>query len=85
MEKITLKTRKLRELYGHSQAAIAFHLGISQAAYCKKESGQTQFTIECLEKLADIYQLTTTDLLNSPVQDLLIQALRSSASQGRRL
>ncbi len=75
MEDLTTKVRTLREVYGYSQEAIAFQLGISQAAYCKRECGKTRFTFDCIQKLACVYDLPMTVLISSTTQELAIQAL----------
>lgn len=78
MEKITIKARKLREIYGYSQEYVAFEMGISQAAYSKKESGRTRFTLECLEKLSVLYRFSLMELISLPAQELLIRAIRNT-------
>lgn len=75
MDELTIKVRTLREMYGYSQEAIAYQLGISQAAYCKRESGKTRFTFECIQKLAEVYQLPMTELISRTAQELALQAL----------
>ncbi|GAB4000688.1 hypothetical protein GCM10028807_54470 [Spirosoma daeguense] len=65
------KLRRLRQLFGYSQEYIAFNIGMTQPAYCKWESGQTQPPINKLEDLANIYQLTLGDLLTESDMDLI--------------
>jgi transcriptional regulator with XRE-family HTH domain len=81
MEEISIKVRRLRETYGYSQESIAFQLGISQAAYCRRECGKTRFTFECTQRLAQLYQLPLADLLNNSVQELLIRAIEKCHSK----
>lgn len=78
MEEISIKVRKLRESYDYSQESIAYQLGISQAAYCRRECGKTRFTLDCVQKLASIYHLSLIDLINNSVQDLVIQAIQNN-------
>jgi len=79
MEKITIKMRKLREIYGYSQEYVAFEMGISQAAYSKKENGQTRLTFECLEKLSKIYRFSFMELISLPAQELMIRAIQANS------
>lgn len=58
------KLRRLRQLFGYSQEYVAFNMGMTQPAYCKWESGQTQPSIGKLETLACLYQLTIAELLS---------------------
>ncbi|GAB3706172.1 hypothetical protein GCM10027592_39400 [Spirosoma flavus] len=63
MPLLSEKLRRLRQLFGYSQEYIAFNMGMTQPAYCKWESGQTQPPINKLEGLANLYQLSLGDLL----------------------
>lgn len=73
------KIRKLREIYGYPQEYVAFQMGISQAAYSKKESGRTDLSLSCLHKIAGIYQLPMIDLIALSAQELLIKVLQSGS------
>lgn len=64
MPVLSEKLRRLRQLFGYSQEYIAFNIGMTQPAYCKWESGQTQPSINKLQDLATIYQISIGDLLN---------------------
>lgn len=75
-----LKVRKLREIYGYSQEFVAYQIGISQAAYSKKESGRTDLSLNCLNKLADIYCIPMTDLISLNTQELLLKVIQTDAS-----
>ncbi len=77
---ISLKIRKLREMYSYSQEYVAFQMGISQAAYSKKESGRTELSLMCLGKIAEIYQLSFMDLIGLSTQELLMKVLQTNAS-----
>ncbi|QMW03374.1 helix-turn-helix domain-containing protein [Spirosoma foliorum] len=71
MPVLSEKLRRLRQLFGYSQEYIAFNIGMTQPAYCKWESGQTQPSINKLEELANIYQLSLGDLLNDDDIDII--------------
>ncbi|OZI07279.1 transcriptional regulator [Siphonobacter sp. BAB-5385] len=77
---ISLKIRKLREIYSYSQEYVAFQMGISQAAYSKKESGRTELSLLCLGKLSEIYQVSLMDLIGLSTQELLMKVLQTNAS-----
>jgi transcriptional regulator with XRE-family HTH domain len=64
MRVLSEKFRRLRQLFGYSQEYVAFNIGITQPAYCKWESGQTSPSIDKLEDLAKLYQVTVGELLN---------------------
>ena len=76
MEHLATKVRKLREIYGYSQEYIAFEMGISQAAYSKKETGRTELSFGCLEKLASIYKLSMMVIISLSPQELLIMVIQ---------
>ncbi|MGD1839454.1 MAG: helix-turn-helix domain-containing protein [Thermonemataceae bacterium] len=58
------RIRKIREEREYSQEYVAEQLGISQNAYSKIEINQTQnFTLERLEKLAQIFEVSIADIL----------------------
>lgn len=76
MEHLATKVRKLREIYGFSQESVAFEMGISQAAYSKKESGRTELSLNCLEKLAKIYQLSMMEIISLSTQELLMLVIQ---------
>ena len=71
MPVLSEKLRRLRQLFGYSQEYIAFNIGMTQPAYCKWESGQTQPPIKKLEDLANLYQLTLGDLLTEDDLDII--------------
>lgn len=75
MNPIALKIRKLREIYGYPQEYVALKLGVSQAAYSKKETGRTQLTLTSLQQVSSLYQISLMDLINLSVKDLMILAI----------
>lgn len=70
-----IKLRRLREIYGFSQEAVAFHCGISQAAYSKKEKGTRIPSYERLCQLSDLYDVKIDELIQLPLEELLIIVL----------
>ncbi|SHJ39227.1 Helix-turn-helix [Hymenobacter daecheongensis DSM 21074] len=80
MNAFSLKARKLREIHGYPQEYVAFQMGISQAAYSKKESGRTQLSVDCLTKLAALYQMSLLDLISLSAQELMLRCIRSDGS-----
>ncbi|SEJ61288.1 Helix-turn-helix domain-containing protein [Dyadobacter koreensis] len=79
MNLMGLKVRKLREIYGYSQEFVAFQIGISQAAYSKKESGRTDLSLSCLSKLANIYCISMIDLISLNTQELLLKVIQTDS------
>jgi transcriptional regulator with XRE-family HTH domain len=77
MNPFSLKARKLREVHGYPQEYVAFQMGISQAAYSKKESGRTQLSILCLGKLAELYHVSLTDLISLSAQELMLRCIQA--------
>lgn len=77
-----LKVRKLREIYGYSQEFVAFQIGISQAAYSKKESGRTDLSLSCLAKLSNIYCISMIDLISLTTQELLLKVIQTDSKIG---
>lgn len=76
MNPIALKIRKLREIHGYPQEYVAFQLGVSQAAYSKKETGRTELSLTVLQQVSQLYNINLIDLINLNMQDLLIMAVR---------
>lgn len=76
MNHIALKIRKLREIHGYPQEYVAFQLGVSQAAYSKKETGRTELSLTVLQQVTSLYGISLTDLLSLPLNDLIIAVLQ---------
>ncbi|OIN60985.1 helix-turn-helix domain-containing protein [Arsenicibacter rosenii] len=72
---ISEKLRRLRHLFGYSQEYVAFNIGMTQPAYCKWESGQTRPSIDKLQDLASLYQITISELLDKNSAELLRKLL----------
>jgi transcriptional regulator with XRE-family HTH domain len=62
-EEVIRKIASTRVKNGYSMENMAFELSISTAAYRKIETGATKLTLERL--------FTISEILNSPVQDLM--------------
>ena len=60
---ITSKLRLRRQTMNYTQAYIANKLGISQNAYSKIESGQTNFTVKRLYEIAHILEANVADFM----------------------
>ena len=51
------RLRKLREEHKLSETEVADYIGITQSAYSRKESDQSEFKASELIKLAELYKL----------------------------
>ncbi|WP_020598130.1 helix-turn-helix domain-containing protein [Spirosoma panaciterrae] len=80
MNALATKIRKLREIHGYPQEYVAFQLGVSQAAYSKKETGRTELSLTVLQQVSSLYNISLTDLLSLTVPDLLVIAVRQQLS-----
>jgi transcriptional regulator with XRE-family HTH domain len=63
------RVKHIREKSGYSQDYVASELGISQRAYSKIETNETQIKGEVLIKLAEIFK---TDILELIPQDAVL-------------
>ncbi len=59
--------RHFRDLHHYPQRYIACKLGISQAAYAKKESRKTPFTVDELLQIAAILEVPTAELIDQRI------------------
>ncbi len=73
MQEMAMKLRRIREIYGYSQEYVADCLGISQPAYWQKENGKRYPSEERLEQIADLYDLTVSDLKEGELNSVLIK------------
>lgn len=69
--------RPLRDLYGYTQAYVAFKIGVSQSLYCKAENGQIRPTFDLIEGLCELYDITLIDFLGKSKKDLITQAINA--------
>ena len=57
------KLRDLRESNKLTQREIAAKLGIKQPSYIRYENGKSEPTLECLVKIADLFDVSVDYLL----------------------
>ena len=76
MNPIALKIRKLREIHGYPQEYVAFQLGVSQAAYSKKETGRTELSLTVLQQVSALYGIGMMELIELNLPELIIRAMR---------
>ncbi len=60
---IEKKIRQIRELKGISQEFVATELNLSTRAYSKIESGETQLTINRLNDISEILEVSPQEIL----------------------
>lgn len=58
------RIRYLRQKAGFTQVQVAEKLAVSQAAYCRLEKGEIEFTVSKLFELSDLYGVSASELLN---------------------
>ncbi len=59
------KIRSLREMNNLTQTDMAVHMNLSQNGYAKLERGETKLNLEKLQRLADIFEIDITELVNT--------------------
>ena len=62
--------RVLREKFQYTQEEVSKYLGISQPAYLKYETGETEVSMEGLEKLARLYGIDEYDMLENNMEQV---------------
>lgn len=62
--------RVLREKFQYTQEEVSKYLGISQPAYLKYETGETEVSLEGLEKLARLYGIDEYDILENNMEQV---------------
>ena len=76
---IGTKNKFLREDRKITQDFIANKLGISQTAYSKIESNQTQLTVDRLKEIAGILEISETELINgAPINQFNIEKIEKN-------
>lgn len=60
--------RQLREKFSYTQGEVSKYLGITQPAYQKYETGETEVSMESLAKLARLYGIDEYDILTGNIQ-----------------
>lgn len=68
--KIGEKIRKIREIKGISQDAVATHLDISPQAYGKMERGETKLDHVRIEEIAKYLQMNVEDIINFDAKNI---------------
>lgn len=62
--------RVLREKFQYTQEEVSKYLDISQPAYLKYETGETEVSMEGLEKLARLYGIDEYDILENNMEQV---------------
>ncbi len=62
------KVKELRERAGLNQMQIAQFLEVDQSTISKCEKGERQFQVDHLERMANLFGVTLSDLMNEAVQ-----------------
>lgn len=63
MEQVNNRIKEMRKQKGMSQGAMAAELGVSQATYGKIEKNEAKLTLDKLDRIAEILNCSTTELL----------------------
>lgn len=67
IEAIGENLRVLREGAGYNQSSIATFLGVDQSLISKIETGERKITADMLDKLASLYGVTSSSIVNDVV------------------
>lgn len=70
MKDLSFKIRRLRELQNLTQQYLADQLSISQRAYSKIENGQTQLSVERLNRIAGILHCPIEAILTRSAEEI---------------
>lgn len=77
------KVRRLREIKGMKQESVAQELGMTPNGYGKIERGESSITLERLEQIARVLEMSPLDILRFDEKTVYhIQNMNSSAPQG---
>lgn len=63
--KVQKKIRELRKENDWTQEEMGKRMNLSRNGYAKLESGERKLSLDKLQKIADIFQVDITELLNS--------------------
>ena len=63
---IGTKIKKVREYQNLTQEYVAHELGITQESYSKIESNKANLTVSRLAKIAELFKMEVSDLMNLP-------------------
>lgn len=73
--KIVENIRELRKRFSFSQEEVGKYLGITQPAYQKYETGQTEVSMEVLEKLSRLYGIDEYEIMTGDVEQLQLASV----------
>lgn len=77
--KVNEKIRVLREDHSYSQEDMAEKMFISPNTYGKIERGETRLTLEKLEKIAAIFNISVVDLMKDEEKNIAYQINNNSS------
>ncbi len=81
---MSTKLRVLRDLFGYSQAAVAYSLDIAQSTYCRYETGASKPDVDQIVRLAQLYGLSPGELIDQDTKELVkITVTRDAFIQSR--
>lgn len=72
------KIKKIRIEKGISHEAMAYNLGITQAAYTKIEKNETKLTVDRMYRIAEILEVEVSDLLGIEIQKVYKQEVNDN-------
>ncbi len=76
---IGTKIKFIREEKRLTQESVAKKLGISQTAYSKIESNQTQITIDRLKEIANVLEISEIELINgAPINQFNVENIEKN-------
>lgn len=67
--------KELRKRFSYSQEEIGKYLGITQPAYQKYETGQTEVSMEILEKLSRLYGIDEYEIMVGDVEQMQLASV----------
>ncbi len=83
LDKIGNSLRKIRELKGLKQETVAKKLGLTTNGYGKIERGESTLNLERLNQIADVFGVSTNDILNFDESIVYnIELMNNSAPHG---
>jgi transcriptional regulator with XRE-family HTH domain len=65
MKDVVKKIREIRVQKGYSQEYLASQLSISQQAYCEYENGKVTLSLEKLEKICTVLEISPEELFTN--------------------
>jgi len=60
---ISQRLKQLRNIKGLSQKQVANEIGVDQGQYSRLESGKVEPTLSSLQKIADVFDISLSELL----------------------